>query len=150
MRLPRSGTLKGMPVSAERETVSGVNQAGFRLPSGRGVAHLWLKASSRANDRAGKTVGAHAFEGETGAGKLVSMGSEPHKQSSARSGASRRDFPPPRSPLGGVGGEAGAGKLVSMGSEPHKQSSARSGSSRRDSPPPRSPLGWMGWLALGV
>jgi CheY-like chemotaxis protein len=88
-----------MPVSAERETVSGVNQAGFRVPSGRGVAQLWLKSTSRANDRAGKAVGAHGFEGETGAGKLVSMGSEPHKQSSARSGPSRRDSPPPRPPL---------------------------------------------------
>src|ERR1700728_970388 len=103
MRLPRSRTLKGMPVIAERETVSGVNQAGFRLPSGRGVAQLWLKSASGASDRAGKTAGAHAIEDETGAGKLVSMGSEPHKESSARSGSSRRDFPPPRSPLGWMG-----------------------------------------------
>jgi hypothetical protein len=114
MRLPRSRTLKGMPVIAERETVSGVNQAGFRLPSGRGVAQLWLKSASGASDRAGKTVGAHAFEGETGAGKLVSMGSEPHKESSARGGSSRRDFPPPRSPLGWMGWLA-LGVLAAVG-----------------------------------
>jgi hypothetical protein len=45
-------------------------------------------------------VGAHAFEGEAGTGKLVSMGSESREQSSARSEPPRGDSRPPRSPLG--------------------------------------------------
>ena len=63
MRLPSQMMLKSRTASAERETVSGVNQAGFRLPARRGVEQLWLKT--------------------VGVGKLVSMGSEPRKQSSA-------------------------------------------------------------------
>ena len=88
--------------------VSAVNQAGFRLPARRGVVRLWLKPGTRAGDRSkaddrAKTVGAHAIEKITRPprpGKLVSVGSEPGKQSSIRDRPPRHDPPSPRSPLG--------------------------------------------------
>jgi hypothetical protein len=94
MRLPSQMMLKSRTASAERETVSGVNQAGFRLPARRGVEQLWLKT--------------------VGVGKLVSMGSEPRKQSSAPGSSPRHDSQPPRSPLGWVGWLA-LGVLAAVG-----------------------------------
>jgi HD domain len=85
--------------------VSGVNHAGFRLPARRGVGQLWLKPGARANDRA-KAVGARAdtekVTRSTLPGKLVSMGSEPRKQSPTSKGPPRHNSPSPHSPLGWV------------------------------------------------
>jgi hypothetical protein len=75
--------------------VSGVNQAGFRLPARRGAAALWLKPGARTNKRA-------KFETGDRPGKLVGMGNEPREQSSARKEPPRGDSPGPGSPLGWV------------------------------------------------
>ena len=53
--------------------MSGLNQAGLRLPAQRGVAELWLKTDDRVDDRA-KTVGARAFENESRPGTLGNVG----------------------------------------------------------------------------
>jgi HD domain/B12 binding domain len=85
--------------------MSGVNQAGLRLPARRGGAQLWLKTGARTNESA-RTSGARAIKKEAHphrADKLVGMGSEPRKLSSVRNGPSRDDSPGPRSPLGWVG-----------------------------------------------
>jgi hypothetical protein len=112
--------------------VSGVNQAGFRLPARRGVGQLWLELGTRrtrAYDHMRKTVSNH-----------INNRARTTVSDDARTTVGAHAFE----------GEAGAGKLVSMGSESREQSSARSEPPRRDSPPPRSPLGWVPWLALGL
>jgi HD-GYP domain-containing protein (c-di-GMP phosphodiesterase class II) len=103
--------------------VTDLNQASLQLPAWRGMARLWRKPLTLADERPGK-IGVHSFEKNDSntarPGKLDAMGSESRTLPPARNGLPRHDSSGPRSPLGWVpwlllGVIAGVGAILAGG-----------------------------------